>query len=217
MSPLRILIADDHDVVRHGLRALIETQHGWEVCAEATNGREAVEQAQKLKPEVIVMDISMSELNGLEATRQVRKSCPQTEVLILSMHESEELARQVVEAGARGYLLKSDAGRDLLTGIQALSSHKIFFTYRVANAVLSAPPGSHSQASKPKSRCSLTEREREIVQLLAEGKSNKEIAASLHISTKTAETHRANIMRKLNLTSFSELVRYAIRNKIVEP
>ena len=218
MSALRILIADDHEVVRQGLRALLRTESGWEICAEAATGREAVEAAKKFTPQVVVMDISMPELNGLEATRQILKACPPTEVLILSMHESEELVRQIVEAGARGYLLKSDAGRDLVAAVQALSGHKVYFTSRVADLVLSSPSRLHAQASAqriPRSR--LTAREREIVQLLAEGRSNKEVADALQISTKTAETHRANIMRKLNLASFSELVRYAIRNKIIEP
>ncbi len=217
MSPVRILVADDHEVVRRGLRTLLEAQPDLQVCAEAATGREAVEKAKECKPDLVVMDIGMPELNGLEATRKVLRVLPQTEVLILTMHESEQVVREVLAAGARGYVLKSDAARDLVTAVKALRQHKPFFTSRVAELVLKGYLSGVQAGDEEPSLPSLTPREREIVQLLAEGKSNKEVAVALAISVKTVEAHRANIMRKLNLHSISELVHYAIRNKIVEP
>jgi DNA-binding NarL/FixJ family response regulator len=214
MTALRILIADDHSVVRAGLRTLLESRSGWEVCAEASDGRDAVEKASKLKPHVAVLDIGMPLLNGVEATRRIRASSPDTEILILTMHESDELARQVVEAGARGYIFKDDADRILLAAVDALSLHKPYFSSRVSSAADSADPSS-SDASRSRSR--LTPREREILQLLAEAKSNKEVASLLGISVNTAEAHRANIMLKLDLHSVAELVHYAIRNQIIKP
>jgi DNA-binding NarL/FixJ family response regulator len=218
MSRLHILIVDDHEVVRRGLRALIESHPGWEVCGEAANGREAVEKARKLKPNVVVMDIAMPELNGLEATRQILKDIPRTIVLILTVHESEQLVREVLKAGAQGYVLKSDAGRDLVSAIEALSQQKVFFTSSVAKIVLEGyrKTGSIDEPSED-SPSVLSIREREIIQLLAEGKSNNEVADKLYISAKTVETHRAHIMEKLDLHSIAELVHYAIRNRIVEP
>jgi DNA-binding NarL/FixJ family response regulator len=218
MSRLHLLIVDDHEVVRRGLRVLIESHPGWEVCGEAVSGREAVEKAKKLTPDVVVMDLAMPELNGLEATRQILKAAPRTRVLILTMHESEQLVREVLEAGAQGYVLKSDAGRDLVAAIEALSQHKVFFTSSVARIVLEGYRKMGSQADRlGEPTLLLSPREREIIQLLAEGKSNNEVAEVLYISAKTVETHRAHIMEKLNLHSITELVRYAIRNKIVEP
>ena len=217
MREVRILLADDHEIVRRGLQAILKAQTGWSVVAEAANGREAVDLARQLKPAVVILDISMPELNGLEATRQILKDLPQTEVLILTMHESEQVVREVLDAGARGYVLKSDAGQDLVAAVESLCRHKPFFTSKVAEMVLEGYRKTAATSSKmtvPRSR--LTPREREIVQLLAEGKSNKEVAAALGISVKTAEAHRANVMHKLNLQSLSDLVRYAIRNKIIE-
>jgi DNA-binding NarL/FixJ family response regulator len=215
MSRTRILIADDHEIVRRGLRAILETREDFEIVGEAANGREAVQLAAELSPDVVVMDISMPELNGLEAVRQIVKGPAETEVLVLTMHESEELIHEVLEAGARGYVLKSDTARQLLPAVDALSRHRPFFTSKASEVVLKG----YLEGTRPKGepRRSLTAREREIVQLLAEGKSNKEVAATLHISIKTAETHRTNIMRKLDLHSVSELVRYAVRNHIIEP
>ncbi len=211
---MRILLADDHDVVRQGLRKMLEAHQGWEVCAEATNGREAVKLAVELKPEVAVLDLSMPEMNGLEATRQIKKEQPGTEVLIFTMHETEQLIRDVLAAGARGYVLKSDGGRQLVEAVEALSRHKPFFTARASEALLQNFLKSMSGTGK---ESVLTNREREIVQLLAEGKGNKEAAAALCISVKTVETHRATIMRKLGINSIVELVHYAIRNQMVEP
>lgn len=218
MTTLHVLIVDDHEVVRRGLRALIESHPGWEVCGEATTGREAVEKASKFKPNMVVMDIGMPELNGLEATRQILKAAPRTPVLVLTVHQSEQVVQEVFEAGAQGLILKSDAGRDLVTAIEALSQHKVFFTSSVARIVLEGyrKKGSHDEASED-SPSALSPREREIIQLLAEGKSNNEVADMLYISAKTVETHRAHIMEKLNLHSITELVHYAILNKIVEP
>jgi DNA-binding NarL/FixJ family response regulator len=218
VSTLHILIADDHEVVRRGLRVLLESRPGWEVCGEAAGGREAVEKARKLKPDVVVMDIAMPELNGLEATRHILKAIPQTAVLILTVHESDQLVHEVLAAGAQGYVLKSDAGRDLVNAVEALSQHKVFFTSSVARIVLEGYRKMSSQADASGEPPSLlSAREREIIQLLAEGKSNLDVAELLNISAKTVRTHRAHIMEKLNLHSITELVRYAIRNKIVEP
>ena len=212
MKSLRILLADDHELLRQGLRTLIEHQSGWQVCGEATTGREAVAKARELKPDIAVMDFTMPELNGMEATRQIRAALPRTQVLLLTMHESEELVREVLAAGARGYVLKSDAGRVLVDALKALADQKPYFTSRISALVLE---GYLNPITREKA--ALTPREREIVQLVAEGRSTKELADRLGIRPKTADTHRANIMRKLNLHSVSEVVRYAIRNKLVEP
>jgi DNA-binding NarL/FixJ family response regulator len=212
MKSLRIMLADDHEMVRQGLRAVIEEQRGWEVCGEARTGREAVDKARELKPDVVVMDFTMPELNGMEATRQIRAALPRTTVLILTMHESEELIPEVLAAGALGYMLKSDAGTELVDAIQSLAAQKPYFTSKVSTMVLKGYLNPATRESPV-----LTPREREIVQLVAEGRSTKEVADKLKISPKTADTHRTNIMRKLNLHSVSELVRYAIRNKLVEP
>lgn len=211
---LRILVADDHHVVRTGLRSLLETEKGWEVCAEAANGREAVQKAEELTPDVAVLDIGMPLLGGVEATRQIRKVSPKTEVLILTMHDSEVLIREVLEAGARGYILKDDADRNLIAAVDALRRHEPYLSSRISG-LFAKTIGSLSEDSPPDRR-RLTPREREILQLLAEGKSNKEIANLLSISVKTAETHRANIMLKLDFHSVTELVRYAVRNKMIQ-
>jgi DNA-binding NarL/FixJ family response regulator len=214
MTTLHILIADDHAVVRAGLRALLESRPRWEVSAEAADGRDAVEKASKLKPQVAILDIGMPLLNGVEAARRIHKASPQTEILILTMHESDDLVQQVVEAGARGYILKDDADRVLLAAVDAVRQHKPYFSTRVAGPRGADDPVAEPSPRSPRSR--LTPREREILQLLAEGKSNKEVAALLGISVNTAEAHRANIMLKLDLHSVTELVHYAIRNKITK-
>jgi DNA-binding NarL/FixJ family response regulator len=215
--PVRILVADDHHVVRTGLRSLLESKSGWQVCGEAANGREAVEKAGKLKPDVAVLDIAMPLLNGVEATRQIRKLSPKTAILILSMHDSELLVQEVMEAGALGYILKDDADRNLIAAVDALHRHEAYLSSRVSNAVSRASlHPRETKSSERSSRNRLTPREREILQLLAEGKSNKEVASFLGISVKTAETHRANIMLKMGFHSITELVRYAVRNKIIQ-
>jgi len=199
-------------MVRQGLRRVIEEQSGWQVCGEAGTGRRAVEKAVATKPDVVVMDFAMPELNGMEATRQIRAALPEVEVLILSMHESEELVREILAAGARGYVLKSDAGHSLVNAIKALAEHRPYFTSKISSLVMEGYLNPQTREN-----ATLTPREREIVQLVAEGRSTKEVADVLGISVKTAETHRSNILRKLDLRSVSDLVRYAIRNKIVEP
>ena len=216
MSALRIVIADDHELVRKGLRSVLDAQTGWTICGEAVNGREAVELARKIKPDVMVMDVTMPELNGLEATRQILKDRPKTEVLILTVHESEQLVSEVLAAGARGYILKGDTTRLLVAAIESIAQHKPFFTGTASEVVLGGylRPG---QPARKESRAlpRLTAREREIVQLLAEGKSNKEVSTALGVSVKTIDAHRANIMHKLNINSVTDLVRYAIRNNII--
>lgn len=216
MRELRILIADDHAVVRAGLRTLLESRNGWEVCAEAADGRDAVEKAAKLKPDVAVLDIGMPLLNGVEATRQILRCSPHTEVLILTMHESDDLVQQVVEAGARGYILKDDADRVLLAAVDALRLHKPYFSPRISGVLAPEELSDGSGDATKTTRSRLTPREREILQLLAEGKSNKEVATILGISVNTAEAHRANIMLKLDVHSITELVVYAVRNKIIQ-
>jgi DNA-binding NarL/FixJ family response regulator len=211
MDRLRILLADDHEMVRKGLRATVEGHQGWEICGEARTGREAVAKASELRPDVVVMDFAMPELNGVEATRQIHAAVPRTEVLILSMHDSEKLVREMLAAGARGYLLKTDAGESLVAALQALSEHKSYFTPRISAMVLQG-----YLEPEMKETPELTAREREIVQLIAEGRTTKEIADVLGISVKTAETHRTNFMRKLDLHSTAEVVRYAIRNQIAQ-
>jgi len=213
---LRILLADDHDIVRRGLKELLEQQVGWQVCAEAANGREAVELALQHRPHVAVIDLSMPELNGLEATRRIRQSLPDTEVLIFTMHESEELIREVLGAGARGYLLKSDAVRQLIPAVESLSQKKPYFAGRVSEVVLDGFLKGGQVTLEGATSERLTSREREVVQLLAEGKSNKQIARLLDLSVKTVETHRTAAMRKLELNSLPDLVRYAIRAQIIQ-
>jgi DNA-binding NarL/FixJ family response regulator len=203
--------------VRRGVRSLLESHEGWNVCGEATNGRDAVTQCLQLRPDVVVMDISLPELNGLDATRQILKAAPGTEVLVLTMHHSEELARDVLEAGARGYVLKADANENLIAAVDSLRQHKPFLTPTVTEFVLDDYFRRGNGALDDLAPVGVTPREREIIQLVAEGQSNKEAASTLGISVKTMEAHRANIMRKLHLRSVSDLVRYAIRNKIVEP
>lgn len=210
---LRILIADDHDLMRRGLKALMANHPGWEICAEATKGREAVIKASTLRPDIVIIDICMPELNGIEATRQIRKASPRTEVLVLSVHHSDQLIREVLDAGARGFVLKSDSATDLVSAIESLATHKPFFT-ACATELLLTGPSSDGAAGLPSDQ--LTSREREIVQLLAEGKTSKEVASTLNISAKTAETHRANIMKKMEFHSVGEIVRYAVRNQIIE-
>jgi len=204
---LRLLVADDHDLARKGVRVLLEAQPGWEVVAEASNGREAVEKAKLVRPHVAILDLSMPELNGLEAAREMLKSVP-TKVLILTMYNSDLLIRQTLQAGAQGYVLKSDAGRDLVSAVDALRRNKTFFTPQVARMVLDGHVGRESNR--------LTRRQIQIVQLLAEGKGTEEVAAALNISDKTVETHRSNIMHRLYYHSVADLVRYAIRNHIIE-
>ncbi len=209
---MRILLADDHDIVRLGLRQLLTAHPGWEICAEAATGNEAVALSERFAPHVVVMDVGMPELNGIEATRKICKRHPQTKIVILTMHFSDQLIGEIVEAGARGYILKSDANRELVAAVRTVATGGSYFTSEAANTLR----GSHSMPDSSAFKRRITSREREVVQLLAEGKSNNDVAASLGISVQTVETHRANAMRKLQLHSITELVRYAIKNKIME-
>jgi two-component system, NarL family, response regulator NreC len=216
VKTLRILLADDHKVVRQGTRALLSTIPEWEIVGEADNGRDAVSLTAELKPDIVILDIGMPELNGLDATRQIKKKLPETEVLIFTGQETEELVHDVFDSGARSYIMKTDAADHLIDALKALSEHKHFFTSRISEIVFARYIQGKKTVEGAPEKSRITDREREIVQLLAEGKSSKEIATMLGISVRTVETHRAAIMKKLGLKSFSELIRYAVRNKIVE-
>lgn len=207
-----ILVADDHDVVRRGLRALLEERPGWKVVGEASNGKDAVSIALETRPDIAIVDYGLPLLSGTEATRQIRRRLPTTEVLIFTMHDSEALLREVLEAGARGFLLKSDADDYLIAALHALSQHKPFFTGKVSEKLVETflvkSDGSHVPV--------LTAREKSVIQLIAEGKTNRQMADVLGLSSKTVESHRATALRKLKLTTTADLIRYAIRNKLVE-
>lgn len=215
---LRILIADDHEVVRRGLAALLQAHEGWEVCGEARDGREAVEMSKQLKPDVVILDVGMPNLNGLAATRQLAQQNPRQKIIVLTITDSDQVIREALDAGARGFVLKSDAARDLVSAVEALQRNRMFFTPRVNDMVLAGfldkgyVPSNNELPHLPK----LTPREREVIQLLAEGKSSKEVACLLNLSTKTAETHRSNIMRKLDFHSIRDLVVYAVKNDIIQ-
>jgi DNA-binding NarL/FixJ family response regulator len=217
VTMIQILLADDHAIMRRGLRGLLETHDGWHVCGEAGNGREAVGLAVDLKPDVVVLDLSMPELNGLEAASQIRSTLPETEILIFTMHESEELIREALSAGVRAVVVKSDVEGHLIAAVESVLKHNVYFSPTVSetlrNALIRSPEDTGSSAPT----VALTERELEVTRLLAEGKSNKEVATALSITTRTVETHRANIMRKLEINSIVELVHYAVRNKLVSP
>jgi DNA-binding NarL/FixJ family response regulator len=216
VNVLRILIADDHEVARKGIRSLLENHPGWEVCAEAKDGREAVEFAESLRPDVLLLDIGMPNLNGLDAARQILATDPDARILILTVHDTEQIVREVLAAGARGFLLKSDAGRDLVAAVEALQRRRTFFTSKVAEMMLDGYLRPHSDTGDPTGQRVLTPREREVIQLVAEGKTTKEVASVLSLSVKTAETHRTNLMRKLDLHSVADLTLYAVRNGIVQ-
>lgn len=215
MSNIRILIADDHELIRRGLVSALADRPDWSIVAEAADGRQACELAARLTPDIAVLDLTMPELNGLDATRQIRAATPKTRILIVTAHESEQLIRDVLDAGAMGYVLKSDAGRVLVQAIEALLDERPFFTSKVARVVLEGYLRS-GEDSVTQAAVALSPRERQIVQLLAEGSNNKEVARALQLSVKTVETHRSNIMRKMEFGSLADLVRYAIRNKIVD-
>ena len=210
MSKYRILIADDHEVVRQGLRALVETHPGWEVCGEASDGWQAVAKTAELKPDVVALDIGMPNLNGLDAARQILRNDPRQKVLIITIYESEDVSEAAMEAGARGVLLKSEAAKELVAAIEALQHNSFYFRAK------GRPDWQNSTRAGRSKKPVLTRRERQVIQLLAEGKSTKEVASLLELSIKTAETHRSNIMGKLGLHSVSELVLYAVRNQIVQ-
>ena len=217
MQTVSILIADDHAVVRRGLCALLETQPKWKVVAEASDGQEAVDKATALTPNVAILDIGMPKLNGLDAAALIFKTSPRTRILMLTMHSAESLIQRTLAAGACGYVLKSDAERDLITAVEAVLNKKTFFTSAASNIVLEHLRGHNKANDRRTAGDQLSVRERQVVQLLAEGKSNKEIGGILYISKRTVDHHRAKIMEKLHLQSLGELVRYAVRNNIVEP
>lgn len=207
----RILIADDHDVVRSGVRAILEARPGWEVVGETADGKSAISEAMKTRPDIVILDYGLPLVNGVEAARQIKARLPATEILIFTMHDTDSLVRDVLEAGARGFLLKSDARQLLLSAVESLANHKPFFTGKVSEALLEAYL-SKSGSKRPV----ISSREKLVIQLIAEGKTNKQIADIVSLSTKTVETHRASAMRKLNLDTTAALIRYAIRNNLVE-
>lgn len=215
---VRILLADDHDVVRRGLKALLQERADWEVCGEALSGRQAVELAREMRPDIAIVDLMMPDLNGLETTRQIRKVSESTQVLIFTMHHNEALVHDVLDAGARGYLLKTDAERHIVAAVETLMKRQPYFSAQISETVLGGflrsgrQPVTAEGGSVPR----LTPREREIIQLLAEGHRNKKIAEELGISVKTVETHRTAVMRKLGVSSVVDLVRYAVRNHLIE-
>lgn len=212
-NQIKLLLVDDHEVVRRGMAALLEGFEDCRIVGEAADGRHAVRLALETRPDVIVMDVAMPELNGFEATRQILKILPRAEVLILTMHDGEQIVREVIDAGARGYVLKSDAGRELVAAVQSLARHQPFFSSALAAQVF-AEAQRAPRRGRP-SAIGLTPREREVLQLLAEGCNNREVARRLDRSVKTIETHRARLMRKLDVASLAELVRYALREGIV--
>jgi DNA-binding NarL/FixJ family response regulator len=216
MSKVRILIADDHVLIRRGLMATLAERPDWSIVAEASDGRQACELGARHAPDIAVLDLSMPERNGLDVTRELRSSTPKTRILIVTAHESEQLIREVLDAGAMGYVLKSDAGRVLVQAVEALLDERPFFTTKVAHFVLDGYLRTGGGKSRPMAAVTLSPRERHIVQLLAEGSNSKEVARTLHLSVKTVETHRSNIMRKMGFHSLADLVRYAIRNNIVD-
>ena len=215
MKEIRVLLADDHGIVRKGLRALLESQPGMKVAGEAADGREAVKLTAEIQPDVVIMDIAMPNLNGIEATAQIVKANPKTGVVILSMHSDEAYLVRALNAGARGYLLKDSAEEDLLRAIQAVADGRPFFSPAIAQTLLEDFVRSLQQRGLTDSYDLLTDREKEVLQLLAEGKSNKDVATLLNLSPYTVETHRTNLMQKLNLHNTAEIVLYAVRKKII--
>lgn len=214
---LRLVVADDHDIVRRGLRDLLEEHVGWKVVAEAATGTDAVTKVREFSPDVAILDISMPSLNGLEAARRIIQSGSKTRILILTLHDSDTMIEEMLDAGVRGYVLKSDAARDLFVAVEALQHGKTFFTSKVAEIILNGhlKKSKNPTATEP-GASRITPRQREILKLLAEGKANRDVAVALGMSVKTVETHRANILKRLNCHSISDLVRYAVRNKIIE-
>jgi two-component system response regulator NreC len=215
MGELRVLLGDDHTVLRHGLRKILEDRRDWHVVAEAGNGRDAVREALALTPDVAVLDIGMPLLNGIEATRQIVRRAPSVRVLILSMHSDQVYVTQAIQAGARGYLLKESAGAELLEAIATLAAGKSYFSQAVAQVVFDDYVKTLTEKGITDPYDALSEREREVFQLVAEGRSSKEIAELLSISPATVETHRAHLLQKLRLHNTVEVVRYATRRGII--
>ena len=216
MNNVRVLVADDHEAVLEGVRALLEREAGLEVCGVASNGRDAVTYATKTKPDVVVLDMTMPDLDGISAIRQIKRASPETEVVVYSAHSSEEVIEEAFDAGAKSYIGKAGTSRDLIDAIRSVAEHKPFFTPEISQILFGKFLGADGPKKAGTSEQKLTPREREVVRLLAQSSSNKEIAAALGISVRTAETHRATLMRKLGIKSLAGLVRYAIRNNIIE-
>jgi DNA-binding NarL/FixJ family response regulator len=212
MGRLHILVADDHEVVRKGIRTLLDSRPEWEICGEASTGRAAIAKTVRLKPDVVLLDITMPGLSGLEAIPEILRACPQTKVLVLTMHDSGRMASRVLAAGASGLVLKSDAARDLILALEALSKNKAFLSPQVTNLLVTEIRQNQAERSPDV----LTSRETEVLRGLAEGKSNKEVAARLGISPRTIDAHRAHIMDKLHVRTLSDLVHFAIRHKLVD-
>ena len=217
MKEVRVLVADDHEVVREGVCALIERQPDLQVCAVAATGPEAIDLARKTRPDVVVLDMTMPELDGLDAIRQLRKALPNTEVVVFSAHPSEEMIEEVFEAGAKSYIEKTQASQDLITAVRSLAEHKPFFSSQTSEILLAKVLSTGAAKQHERAEQKLTTRETEIVRLLAQGGSNKEIAATLGIGIRTVETHRATLMHKLGVHSVAGVVRYAIRHHMIEP
>jgi len=216
MNNVRVLVADDHEAVLEGVRALLEREAGLEVCGVASNGRDAVTYATKMKPDVVVLDMTMPDLDGISAIRQIKRALPETEVVVYSAHSSEEAIEEAFDAGAKSYIGKAGTSRDLIDAIRSVAEHKPFLTPEISQILFGKFLGADGPKKAGTSEQKLTPREREVVRLLAQSSSNKEIAAALGISVRTAETHRATLMRKLGIKSLAGLVRYAIRNNIIE-
>jgi DNA-binding NarL/FixJ family response regulator len=212
---LRLVVADDHPLMRRGICDLLEAEPGWEVVAKASNGREAIDAVSRSKPDVLVIDLAMPELNGLTATREILRLFPKLGVVLLTMHNTDQSVREVLESGARGYVLKSDAEQDLVAAVKAVAAGKPFFTANITEIVLKGYLNRTATSEPAKALSGLTTRERQVVQLLVEGKGNKDVALAMRLSVKTVEAHRSNINRKLAIRSTSDLVRYAVRNGIV--
>ena len=215
MKAFRILVADDHPIFRMGLSSMLKSHQGWEVCGEASDGRDAVEQCRRLKPDLFILDICLSELNGLDAARQTLKRNPDQLILVLTAVDSEQVIRECLQAGIRGWVFKSDAPEDIVTAVEALQRQQTFFTSRVSDLIMDSYKRHKDGPAVENLTAALSPREREVVQLVCEGKASKEIATILNVSLATAETHRSNVLRKLRLHSVAELVLYAVRNGIV--
>jgi DNA-binding NarL/FixJ family response regulator len=214
MGGFRILVADDHPIFRFGLSSLLESHESWEVCGEAADGRDAIEKCRQLKPDLLILDICLPQLNGLDVARQILKHNPAQSILVLTAVDSEQVIRDCLEAGVRGWVFKSDGTSDLTTAVEALQRRKSVFSSRVSDLIMDGYKRHRVDpdvAKVPK----LSPREREVVQLVSEGKASKEVAAILNMTLATAETHRSNILRKLKLHSIAELVLYAVRNQII--
>lgn len=209
----RILVVDDHSVVRRGIRSVLGKRKSYSICGEAANGDEAIAQAKRLRPDIVVMDVTLGQTSGFQATRQILEALPQTRILILTMHESEQVVREVLKAGAHGYVLKSDADTQLSAGIEALAHGGTFFNSKIARMVTENYLGRRPRPDTAQ----LTPRQREVLLALAAGQSNKQVADALGISQRTVETHRQAIMKRLAFNSFSDMVRFAVRERIIEP